>query len=405
MVHSLVLVWLASAGLSALALVAWLRAARLAVRLGRLEDVPAPPPEASRSLSVIVAARDEARELEATIRGLLALEASDLEVIVVDDRSSDDTPALLARLAAEDPRLVPLRIDRLPEGWLGKPHALAAAVAVAHGDWWLFTDADVSIAPDAVGRAIAAAEAAGADQLCVVPDYRPPSPVLALPIAAASQLLLAGARADRIGEAGGRFLGLGAFNLVRAEAFRRTAGFHWLRAEVLDDMGVALLLAPRGRVLRSTHLVHLAWYRSLGAMARGLEKVFWAGAAHSPARLGLQALGLAAFALGPFLALASGAPAAMALGAAALLVLLALAALRRARFGTHPALSLLAPIGQLGLSALMLRALVTGVRRGGLAWRDTHYPFALLRSGRRVDLRRPARPPEREPMAKPRRGR
>jgi cellulose synthase/poly-beta-1,6-N-acetylglucosamine synthase-like glycosyltransferase len=82
--------------------------------------LPARPPR----VSVVIAARDEAGGIEAALESLLAQNYPDYEVIVVDDRSGDATPAILARKTARNARLTMLRVDELPAGWLGKNYAL-----------------------------------------------------------------------------------------------------------------------------------------------------------------------------------------------------------------------------------------------------------------------------------------
>src|SRR5689334_21970133 len=83
------------------------------------ESGAGPPPR----VSVVIAARDEEKRIETTVRRLLAQQGVELEVIAVDDRSTDRTGEILRRVAAADPRLKVLRVDALPEGWLGKCHA------------------------------------------------------------------------------------------------------------------------------------------------------------------------------------------------------------------------------------------------------------------------------------------
>src|SRR5579872_2978529 len=95
------------------------------------------------TVSVIVPARDEAVKIEGAMRSKLAIDYPALEVIAVDDRSQDGTGAILDRLAREDPRLTVVHLDTLPEGWLGKSHAMHVAAATARGKYLLFTDADV----------------------------------------------------------------------------------------------------------------------------------------------------------------------------------------------------------------------------------------------------------------------
>src|SRR5262249_1766135 len=89
--------------------------------LRRLPPLPAAwvPPR----VSVVIAAGDEQARIETTVRRFLAQQGVELEVIVVDDRSSDDTVAIVRRLAGEDARLRLLRVDAVPAEWLGKCHA------------------------------------------------------------------------------------------------------------------------------------------------------------------------------------------------------------------------------------------------------------------------------------------
>ena len=109
-------------------------------------------------MSILFAGRDEAEKLPGAIETMLALDYPRYEVIAVDDRSEDATGAILAAAAKNDARLKPARVDSLPAGWLGKPHALQQAYERSSGEWLVFTDADVHFAPDLLRRAIALAE-------------------------------------------------------------------------------------------------------------------------------------------------------------------------------------------------------------------------------------------------------
>ena len=104
--------------------------------------------------SVVIAARDVAARIEATVRRLLAQSGVAVEVIVVDDRSTDGTGEILRRLAAEDSRVRTERVDVLPEGWLGKCHACQRGAGAATGEWILFTYADSWLRPDLIARTL-----------------------------------------------------------------------------------------------------------------------------------------------------------------------------------------------------------------------------------------------------------
>jgi cellulose synthase/poly-beta-1,6-N-acetylglucosamine synthase-like glycosyltransferase len=112
-----------------------------------------PGEKAWPKLSLLVACRDEAANVRAALSSVLAQDYPALEVVAVDDRSGDATGAILDELAAQHPMLRVVHVTSLPEGWLGKTHALARASEAATGELLLFTDADVVFAPGALRRA------------------------------------------------------------------------------------------------------------------------------------------------------------------------------------------------------------------------------------------------------------
>ena len=119
---------------------------------------------------MIFAARDEQEKLPRAIKTLSTIAYPNLEIIAVDDRSKDKTPAILDAAARIDDRLRIIHLKELPQGWLGKPHALQNAYEVSTGEWLLFTDADVKFAPDALIRAMNLAQARGIDHLTLLGD-------------------------------------------------------------------------------------------------------------------------------------------------------------------------------------------------------------------------------------------
>lgn len=162
--------WLSIAGLAVLAY-GWLSALRRTLKGDDqppewtldAQTAPDPLPDPAPTLSVVIPARNEAANIEACVRSVFAAQwPGPLQVVVIDDRSSDDTPKILARLQEEDPRLVVVAGQDPPPGWLGKPHALHLAQAHATGDWLLFIDADVTLDPLGLVRLIGRAHAQGA---------------------------------------------------------------------------------------------------------------------------------------------------------------------------------------------------------------------------------------------------
>jgi glycosyltransferase involved in cell wall biosynthesis len=364
--------------------------ARRCPQLGALR-----PAEPSRwpSLAVVVAARDEADALESAVSTLLAQDYPALEVVLVDDRSGDGTGAAMDRLAARDPRVSVVHVRALPDGWLGKVHALQRGVERAGGAWLLFTDADVRLAPGVLRRAVAWAEERALDHVAVLADVAVRSFWTGVCYAATVRAILALARPwEAADPTSKRAIGTGAFNLVRRAAFDRTPGLEWLRLEIADDVGLGVMMKRAGArpaLLLGRGCVAVDWYRTLPEAVRGLEKNGFAQAARFSLwrGLGVAALGTVG-SLGAFAAfLPVGVGWLPAIGIAALGAhLAATAILARVRALPLGCGLLSVPLGELVMAWIVARATVLGARRGGATWRGTLYPTALLRAGRRVDM-------------------
>lgn len=372
------MIW-ALATLCLLSCIVYLRGAIRAPQFRCFEREPATEPSSWPKLSIVIAARDEAETISTAISSLLAQNYPGLEIIVADDRSTDGTGAILESLPVQV-----VHISELPAGWLGKVHALSRAFLSSTGELLLFTDADVRFAPGALRRAVSSMQSRALDHLTILPRQNAFGFFGALLEQAAAGLLIAATRPGSL-ENSRRFLGIGAFNLVRRSVFDRTPGLEWLKLEVLDDMGLAMMMRQAGgkpAAYFSRGDISLDWYRS---PLRGLEKVFLAGANYSPAKLFVQALGLMSLAAAPFIALLPGLDLWVRLfGAAALLlILIRAAAVARTGRGTFVRAAL-EPLSQIVLSAAMIRAAFIGLVRRKLVWRGTEYTFAELRAGRRL---------------------
>jgi glycosyltransferase involved in cell wall biosynthesis len=173
---------------------------------------------------VVIAARDEEARIEGTLRHLLAQRWVEAEFIVVDDRSTDRTGEILRRLAKEDVRVKVKRVEVLPEGWLGKCYACHVGAGAATGEWILFTDADCWLKPDVIARAVRMAERDRADHVTLSPGTVAESAgTRAWHLLFLISLLnwVSGVNRDRPKS----YMGIGAFNLVRAAAYRECGGY------------------------------------------------------------------------------------------------------------------------------------------------------------------------------------
>jgi len=371
------------------AFVAW-HVARSVRQLTILADIPldatAPPPR----LSLITPARDEATVIEASLRSALATDDPHIEVVAINDRSTDDTGAILDRLAAEDPRVVAVHVDTLPDGWLGKLNALHHGVARATGDWLLFADADTRYAPGALRRAVAHAERGGFDLVTVYPEITSRDPLAGTVFAAAPVLGHLGMPMHRVSDPDHpAYAGMGAFILVRRATFERSAGLEWLRLEVADDMGLGLLIQNAGGrldVVNGRGQVFLPFYETFGEMVARMQKNWWAIVARFSL---LRAVALSAVlcivALTPLLAFVPGVPLPARILAVVGAALHSGASVHFNRWVHRPVGSALLPqVGLLLCAAQLLRAAWIGRRIGGIEWRGRLYRADELEPMQRV---------------------
>jgi chlorobactene glucosyltransferase len=148
----------------------WLTLLRLLRPRPRLEDIPAVA-EGGPLVSVIIPARNESRVITIAVKSILASSYANFELIVVDDRSTDDTALQVSQLATHDPRLMLVRGTELPDGWYGKPWACVQGYRAARGDVLLFTDADTRHEPMLLSHAVGAL-ATGRGSLVTVAPYQ-----------------------------------------------------------------------------------------------------------------------------------------------------------------------------------------------------------------------------------------
>jgi glycosyltransferase involved in cell wall biosynthesis len=350
-----------------------------------LRDLPAEPPDGGwPALAVVIAARDEEAMIGRAARSLSAQDYPALSVIAVDDRSSDRTGAILDELALEDERLRVVHIDNLPDGWLGKTHAMQSGADAAQGRWILFTDGDVIFAPGSLRRAVAWAEQERLDHLVALPDAIAETLGERIFLAVFVLMLSFKGPLGRIVDRRRReHIGVGAFNLVRAEAFRDIGGFRRVALSVDDDMRLAQALkfaGYRNGVVVGAGDIKVRWQIGLWGSIKGLEKNFFAALNY---RVGLvlpAAFFMLWLCIGPTLGLFVGpwwSRLVCGLGVAAIVCLTALARSSSSVRAWH---GLTLPFGGLAIVFALLRSVAIALARGGITWRGRLYPLQALRN-------------------------
>ena len=365
-----------------LSLLAWNR--RRYPLLSTVQPDPAPETRLP-TLSILVPACNEAATIEPAMKSLLALDYPCLEIVAVDDRSTDETGRILDRLAARNPRLRVVHLTTLPEGWLGKNHALQVAGEEATGDWLLFTDADVVYKRSALRRSVAYAEAHGIDHLAVSPHCESHGFWERLFLSYFSLMYSFRFRIWEVEDPRkSAYVGFGAFNLVRTTAYQRIGAHHALAMETVDDMKLGKLLkrsGARAAVLQGPDLLSVRWMIGLRGVINGLTKNAFAAYEFSPVRACGGVLGLLFSTLFPFVALCalSGPARWMSLGA--VFAMLTGASAMRRTSGANFAFGLVYPLAALLLAYIILRSAWRTYRQGGIVWRGAHYSLEELRKG------------------------
>jgi glycosyltransferase involved in cell wall biosynthesis len=334
-------------------------------------------------VSIIVPARDEAGKIEAAMRSKLLIDYPDFELIAVDDRSQDETGAILDRLAAEDSRLCVIHLDSLPDDWLGKSHAMHVAASRAKGDFLLFTDADVFFAPDLLRKAVTLCEGQRLDHLTLAPHLECHGFFEEVLHAYFFVLLCIGAQPWLVRTPFRMsYLGMGAFNMVRRTAYDHCGGHAAIRLDVLDDVKLGKLIKSNG--LRQDALdagggLRVQWQESFLGVISGFENNGLAIFDYSLVKLiGYTAI-VVLFNLFPYAAIVIW-PDVLGGGWLASVLFLHIATALTARLlGSSPVVSLGLPVAILALLYTMWRSAYLTLSRQGVRWRDTFYPLSLLR--------------------------
>src|SRR6266550_4008035 len=302
-----------------------LRVAYGAIRLPWVRDFPPAADADCPRISILFSARDEEEKLPAALATLMEMDYPDFEVVAVDDRSQDATGQILDTFAAAHQRLRVVHVDRLPEGWLGKPHGLEKAYEASSGEWLLFTDADVRFKPDVLRRAISLEKAHNLDHLTLLGDV-----------------------------------------------------------EVVDDMKLGKIVKQAG--FRSgcavaQDFVAVRWHAGVGNLVRGVTKNFFAGAGYDLRLVAFEVAVLLMTDILPFAGVFFGHGWIFGSSAIAVAIALGFHAGVAWVMRVSPLYALTHPLGALLFCYMLLRSTVVTLWQGGIVWRDTFYPLDVLKRG------------------------
>lgn len=351
-------------------------------KLDSLEDEE--PLDCGPLLSVVVAARNEEEHIKASILSQLEQTYKNVEWILANDRSTDETGKSMEQLAHQDSRIKVIHVHDLPDGWLGKNHALFTGAQIAQGKWLLFTDADIKYEKEAFAKALHYAEKHQLDHLTAAPNLSAKSFWLKTFVAFFlfgfsyfKRPWLANNPKSKTGT------GIGAFNLIYKEAYETFGTHERIKMRPDDDLQLGMLLKKEGyrqRIVTALQLIEVEWYGSLQEAFVGLEKNTFAGLNYRISMVFFAIFGVFTTNVLPFITIFSGNKtiALLSLGNILLSGIHYFMIIRRMTVFS-PALFLVLPLTALLFIYSIIRASWLTFKRGGIVWRGTTYPLSKLR--------------------------
>ena len=362
-----------------------LRVAYGALRLPWIRDfAPAGDVDCPR-ISLIFAARDEEEKLPAALATLAALDYPNLEIIAVNDRSRDSTGAILEEFARGHSRLRVLHVTELPNGWLGKPHALQKAYEASSGEWLLFTDADVRFAPDVLRRAVRLVKERAVDHLTLFGDVEMHGFWETTLLTFFGMAFHLATDPYRVGNPHSRaYVGVGAFQMMKRAAYKAAGTHQRLAMEVVDDMKLGKIVKRAG--FRSCagiagNAVVVRWHAGAGNIVRGVTKNFFASAGYNLALVIFSAAGLLLTNVAPFVVIFAAHGWIRIFAAIAVAIAVGFHVGVNIVMRVSPLYALTHPVGAVVFCYMLLRSTVVTLWQGGVTWRGTFYPLEELKRG------------------------
>jgi len=342
-------------------------------------------------VSIILTARNEAPHLKRAMLERLDEDYPNVEFILIDDRSTDETPKIVDELSREDNRVKALHVKNLPQGWLGKLNAMSEGLKVSNGEWILFSDADMFIDKEVLKKTLAYAQENSIDHLCIFPEFLADTLSLKILFSGLTRILCVGGRLWSIANPKSTAaVGVGGFNLVRRSAFEKTKGLEWIKMDVADDVALGTMMKRAGfksSVLGGKEKAKVYLYKTWAGSIRGTEKASYTTiGSFNPFKIIALLLALI-LEFSPFYAFAFGISMPFVILSIMAVVVSTLASILLDHWLYGKFLrSIFWPFGLLSVMALTTYGFFSAWIKGGIDWRDTFYTSKTLKEGKRFFL-------------------
>ena len=338
------------------------------------------------AVAIIIPVRNEEAELEHALASVCHLEYTNKRIIVINDRSTDRTPEILARLKTLHPEITIIHIHELPFGWLGKNHALYQGYLNSTEEWMLFTDADVKFEPLALTRALSHVTAHRIDHLAILPEVKSSSTGFSSIMDTFKLMLEMRQKPWDVGNPrSSSSIGVGAFNLIRRVAYEKAGTHKAIALRPDDDLKLGERVKAAG--LRQDALygdgeIWLSWYSGIGEFIQGLMKnTFSVSDYNLPKALATAFATLLFFALPLPVLLLAGTRTSLILAGIMVSFQLPLFIFKRGMKGTWWYTFMMPLAGSIMVYIIVRSALLT-IRQGGIYWRESFYSLKELKENK-----------------------
>lgn len=341
-----------------------------------------PAAETEPSVAIIIAVRNEEADLEKALQSVCKLNYSNYRIVVLNDRSTDGTAAILETFIGKYPKLSVTHITELPHGWLGKNHALYQGYLNSAEEWLLFTDADVEFHPDTLSKSVGYVTRNKIDHLCILPEVISRSEMLNAMLGTFTLLFMLQFRPWASSNPRSKAsIGIGAFNLIRRTAYEQAGTHQLIKLRPDDDLKLGHLIKSAGlkqNVLIGKGYVGLEWYHNVSQFVNGLMKNSFAVADYSI----LKTMGGIIVVLG---LIALPVPLMLLFGTKAEQGMACLILIFQSIYMTSPVLpnkwwhALMIPFAGLLMAYISARSAFITLKQGGIYWRDSFYSLDMLK--------------------------
>ena len=347
-----------------------------------LNDITPLLAEKCPSVAIVIAVKDEEAEVESALQSVCQLDYPHYRIIVINDRSTDGTAAILERMARQNDRLQLLTVEQLPTGWLGKNHALYQGYLAASEEWLLFTDADVKFAPATLRKAMQYVTEKRLDHLTALAEITSPSTLFKSVMNTFALMLDIKLKPWEISDPSSKAsMGVGAFNLVKREVYEKAGTHRAISLRPDDDLKLGERIKGAGfaqDIVYGEKELSLDWYNNLSQFVNGLMKNMYSVSNYQlPIAMGTAITTFLLLVLPVPLLLVSGYP--YALMSAVILLAQVLLMLLKRGIQAQWWHALMIPFAGLVMVYIIIKSTYITIKQGGIYWRDSFYSLAELR--------------------------